>query len=89
MQYLPIPKFLRKLRKLPLNIQEDARIAIKLFVLNHNDPKLDLHKLKNLFEPKWAFSVNYDLRIIVASLSNPPAIFVDIITHDEYSRLRS
>ena len=79
-------RFRKAYRKLAAKKSAEAVIALEKIVLfsqQPNSPLLRLHKLKGEFEGLYAFSIAYDLRVVV-DLSKPDiAIMVDIGSHDE------
>jgi mRNA-degrading endonuclease YafQ of YafQ-DinJ toxin-antitoxin module len=54
-----------------------------LFSSNPFNPTLETHKLKGNMAPLWAFSIQYDLRIVFGFEDDNTAILVGIGTHDE------
>ncbi len=75
--------FIRQLKKLPKELQEEAFEKIEVFETNHNDPTLKTHKLNGPMKNFWSFSVNYNYRIIFIIDQNE-ALFLEIGTHDIY-----
>lgn len=58
------PRFLKQLKKLPQDLQDDVKSAIRRFQEDPDDPTLRLHKLHGHLEGAFSFSVNYSYRII-------------------------
>ncbi|MDE2188715.1 MAG: hypothetical protein KGJ35_03245 [Patescibacteria group bacterium] len=52
LEYMPV--FLRRFRKLPLSVQEEAIQKIALFKDRANHRMLDVHKLHGKFADSWA-----------------------------------
>jgi len=57
--------------------------SIELFSKSHFSPPLRTHKLTGKLEGLWAFSVDYDCRVIFKFLSQEEILLVDIGGHDE------
>jgi len=54
-----------------------------LFVKDPFNPRLRTHKLTGKLEGLWAFSVDFDCRIIFKFLSKTEILMIDIGGHDE------
>ena len=76
--------FIRSLKKLPLELQEETIDREKIFGTDCFDPKLKTHKLSGKLKNQWSFSVNYQYRILFEFLSGDKALFIDIGDHDIY-----
>jgi len=57
--------------------------SIELFSESPFNPRLRTHKLTGKLEGLWAFSVDYDCRIIFKFLNQDEILLVDIGGHDE------
>lgn len=57
--------------------------AIELFSNEPFNPRLRTHKLTGRLEGLWAFSVNYDCRVIFRFLDKSEVLLIDIGGHDE------
>ena len=57
--------------------------SIELFSESPFSPLLRTHKLTGKLEGLWAFSVDYDCRIIFKFLNQDEILLVDIGGHDE------
>ncbi len=80
-------KFLRSLRKLPIDIQQRAEMREGIFKANAFDSRLDTHKLHGKDADKWAYAVDYQYRIKFIFLDdNDGVLYLDIGTHDEVYR---
>ncbi|OGI64326.1 hypothetical protein A2914_02865 [Candidatus Nomurabacteria bacterium RIFCSPLOWO2_01_FULL_41_21] len=77
-------KFKREYSKLILEIQKKAETREKVFRLSPFAPTLKTHKLSGDLEDLWAFSVDYNYRIIFEFLENEIVIFHSIGDHDIY-----
>lgn len=87
MEIVYTPEFLRSLKKLPHELQEEAIEKIDLFrdLLNHK--KLKVHKLKGMLRGRYSFSVNYKTRIIFRYVRKPKeAVLLAIGDHDVYQK---
>lgn len=56
---------------------------LETFKKNPFDPRLKTHKLSGKLKEFWAFSVEYDLRVVFLFESQQSALFTDLGTHDE------
>lgn len=77
------PSFMRQLKKLTLDLQEEVFEKIEIFEENHMHPSLKTHKLKGKMGYLYSFSVNYSWRIVF-EIDNNEALFLEIGTHDLY-----
>lgn len=75
-------KFKRLFKKLPPEIKTKTRECIKKFLEFPNDPSLYFHKLHHS-PPRWAFTINYDWRIILTFEEPGLALLVNIGPHDD------
>jgi addiction module RelE/StbE family toxin len=57
--------------------------AMKLFSENPFDPRLRTHKLTGKLEGLWAFSIDYDCRVIFQFIDKNDVLLIDIGGHDE------
>lgn len=57
-------RFLRQYKKLPADLQQEAKEVIRQLKINPNASVLKTHKLKGTFEGFWSCSINYKYRII-------------------------
>jgi mRNA-degrading endonuclease YafQ of YafQ-DinJ toxin-antitoxin module len=63
---------------------ERYKQVLKLLELNPAHPLLKLHKLKGKFKDKYAISINYAYRIVIAFVViENEIILIDIGHHDE------
>ncbi len=76
--------FLRQLKALPFEIQEEVLEAIGHFADRKNHARLKVHKLKGRLAGEFAFSVNYRIRIIFEYPKAGTAILLAIGDHDVY-----
>lgn len=56
---------------------------VTLFISDPFHPQLRTHKLSGKLKDFYAFSIEYDIRIICYFVSGTEVIFEDIGTHDE------
>ena len=56
---------------------------IKLFEEDPFNPILRTHKLSGILKEYWAFSIDYNLRVIFKFIDSNTALLIDIGTHDE------
>lgn len=74
--------FKRLARKQP-ELMADVVEKILLFNNNINHPSLRLHKLSGTLKGHWAFSIEYDLRIIFRYTDDGNILFIDIGNHNQ------
>ena len=79
-------EFFRKLKRLHPEIQEEAFKRLELFKDPNNHRFLRVHKLKGKYKDKYAFSINYQIRIMFKWLSKNKdhAVVLTIDDHDLY-----
>lgn len=75
-------KAYRKLIKNNLQLKNKIKKKIRLFRQNPTNPSLRLHKLKGSKFDTWSFSVEQDLRILLAYVEDG-VLFIDIGKHEE------
>lgn len=80
----PTHHFTRAYKRLSEEIKMRAKQREKIFKANPFDLRLDTHKLKGRFKNYWAYSVNYDYRIMFRFIDNETVLYHDIGTHDIY-----
>ena len=78
------PFFVRQLRSLPKEIQEEAIEKIDLFKDRRNHKSLKVHKLKGRLTGRDSFSVNYRIRVVFRFLSASEVVLLAIGDHDVY-----
>lgn len=78
------PSFVRELKRLPHDIQEEAIEKMELFKNIENHQKLKVHKLKGKLQDRYSFSVTYSHRIVFRYEEKNVVIFITIGTHDIY-----
>jgi len=79
------PAFLRQLKKLPPELQEEAQEKITLFKNRSNHRRLKVHKLKGDLVGRWSFWVNYHDRIVFKWLSDTEVGLLAIGNHSIYN----
>ncbi len=78
------PKFLRMLKKLPTDLQEETLVRIELFKDVKNHQFLKVHKLKGRIKKYYGFSVDFKNRVVFDYLSNGEVILLMIGDHNIY-----
>lgn len=76
--------FIREFKKLSPSVKKQALKAEKIFKENQFSPKLKTHKLTGKLKGLWAFSVNYQDRIILEFAEEGKVVFYRIGSHDIY-----
>ena len=64
-------------------LKEHFWAAIEKFSINPFDQGLRAHKLTGKLAGLWAFSVEYDCRVVFRFLDKNEVLLIDIGTHDE------
>jgi mRNA-degrading endonuclease YafQ of YafQ-DinJ toxin-antitoxin module len=83
MKFLYTARFLRSLKKLPKDVQDDVILAVERFEKNQKDTTLKVHKLHGVFKTYHAFSANYSHRIVI-KISKTEIHYMDVGSHDVY-----
>jgi mRNA-degrading endonuclease RelE of RelBE toxin-antitoxin system len=81
------PSFLRALKKLPPEVQREAREKLEQFADPANHERLRVHKLKGRMKNYYSFSVTYSHRVVFeydGSDKNTVVLMV-IGNHDVYN----
>lgn len=78
------PKFLRLLKRLPRDLQEDVITKIKLLSDTNNHHSLKVHKLKGRLKGFYSFSVDYKNRVIFEYISDDEIVLLAVGDHDMY-----
>ena len=81
-QYLP--KFLKQYQKIPLKVKIKAEKQEIIFRKNPFDPRLKTHRLTGNLKEFWAFSIDYQYRIIFQFADENTIWFYSIGTHAIY-----
>lgn len=76
------PTFIRMYKRLPKGLQIEVKEKIVLFQNPSNHHSLKVHKLKNL-KNTFAFSVNYQTRVVFQYESKALASLLYVGSHDE------
>ena len=76
-------RFLRSLKKLPEAVQYDVILAVERFKKKSEHKALRLHKLSGRMKKYYAFSANFNYRVIV-NMSEKDTCFLDVGTHEVY-----
>ncbi|MSR85383.1 type II toxin-antitoxin system mRNA interferase toxin, RelE/StbE family [Candidatus Uhrbacteria bacterium] len=84
MELVYAPTFLRMLKSLPSDLQDEAIEKIDLFQHQNNHPSLKAHKLKGRLLGRWSFSVNYKIRIVFLKMHSKKICLLAIGDHDVY-----
>lgn len=72
-------------RRIKGNVGLETRFwaRVETFQNNPFHQTLRTHKLSGRLKHLWAFSIEYDLRVVFSFLEDDRVLFVDIGTHDE------
>lgn len=84
MEIVYTPRFLKLYRKLPGNVQKLAVKKEKIFRVNMYDQRLKTHQLTGELAGEWAFSINYQYRIMFEILGKDRVLFLIVGTHAIY-----
>lgn len=77
-------KFAKEYKKLPLKIKKLAEKKEKLFRDDPFNPQLKTHKLTGKLKEFWAFSIDFEYRIIFEFASKDIVWFHSVGTHGIY-----
>ena len=77
-------RFVRQIRKLPEDIRWLADEKSELFKVDPFDPRLKTHKLHGRLADLWAFSIDYNTRVVFQFLDQNTSLFHSIGLHDIY-----
>ena len=72
----------KKIKKDP-QLKEEFWGVLDLFGKDPFQFELKTHKLSGKLKGLWAFSVNYDCRVVFRFLSQNEVLLIDIGSHDE------
>ena len=77
--------FLRAFKRISgrKNLKEKFIQRLEIFINDPLDPRLRTHKLSGKLKELWAFSVEYDVRVVFYFVNPTQVILVDIGSHDE------
>ncbi len=78
-------KFAKEYKKLPDKIKLVAEKKEKVFRKNPFDPQLKTHKLTGKLKSYWAFSLDYQYRIIFDFADKDIIWFHSVGTHEIYN----
>jgi mRNA-degrading endonuclease YafQ of YafQ-DinJ toxin-antitoxin module len=84
MRIIPTAKFERNYKKLSDSLKDKAEIALEIFKIDLSDPRLAIHKLHGRFMGYWAFTVDYDCRIIFRYGAKDQVYLIAIGDHGMY-----
>lgn len=84
MEIVYTPRFLKLYRKLPDKVRKLAVKKEKIFRENMYDQRLKTHSLVGELDGEWAFSINYQYRIMFEMLDRDTVAFLLVGTHDIY-----
>ena len=76
------PRLGRRARKLTALQRALLRAALRRFAVDLRDPVLRSHRLRGELDGYWAFTVDYDLRVLFRR-DGDVATLVSLGTHDE------
>ena len=74
----------KSFKKLPKNLQVLAKKKEEIFRNNPFDARLGTHKLSGTLDGYYAFSVNYNFRILLRFIESKEVLFLNIGTHEVY-----
>lgn len=77
-------KFEKEYRKLPTKVKRKAEFLEDIFRKNPHDTRLKTHKLKGVLSDFYAFSIDFQYRIIFEFKESGTIWFHSVGTHDIY-----
>jgi len=78
------PSFLREFKKLPVDIQEEAKEKILMFQDEVNHQRLKVHKLQGKLKDFYSFSITYSHRMVFMYEADGSIVLITVGTHDVY-----
>jgi mRNA-degrading endonuclease YafQ of YafQ-DinJ toxin-antitoxin module len=78
------PSFVRQFKNLDPLLRDEVLEKIELFKSVKNHEKLKVHKLHGRLNTSFAFSVNYQIRIVFDWISKHEVVLLVIGDHDVY-----
>ncbi len=80
---VPFSRILKKWKRRHLDLIINFHSRLKLFTENPYHSSLKTHSLSGKLKGYWAFSINYDYRLVFEFITTDKALLIDIGTHDE------
>ncbi|QQG40882.1 MAG: type II toxin-antitoxin system mRNA interferase toxin, RelE/StbE family [Candidatus Levyibacteriota bacterium] len=77
-------RFVKAYKQLPKKIKDEAEKKEKIFRKNPRDIRLKTHKLTGKLKDFWAFSINYQYRILFEFKEKDVIWFHTVGTHEIY-----
>lgn len=84
MKIIYTASFLKMLKRLELDIQNEVIEKTELFKDKKNHKILNVHKLHGKFFGSYGFYVNYKIRIVFDYLNKKEVVFLLVGDHDLY-----
>jgi len=81
-----LPSFVKKLKSLELDLQDEVMEKIELFKDEKNHKQLKVHKLHGILSGRYSFSVNYKTRVIFLYFSKNEAVLLAVGDHEIYKK---
>ena len=79
----PFLKILKKWKKKHPDLTEKLTMKLTLLAKDSFHPSLKTHRLSGNLAGYWAFSINYEYRLVFKFISDNKVLLIDIGTHDE------
>lgn len=80
----PTNHFKKSYKRLPQEIKKEAVEKENIFISNPFNQRLKTHRLKGKLRNYWAYSVNYEYRIMFRFVDDESVLYFDIGTHSIY-----
>lgn len=77
-------RFLKSVTKLPQSVKKKIQKKDIIFRKNPFDKQLNTHKLHGRFNEYWAYSIDYQYRVIFVFKDDRTIIYYDIGSHQIY-----
>jgi len=77
-------KFAKEYKKLPEKVKDKVEKKVIIFRKNPHDARLKTHRLKGILKNYWAFSIDYQYRVIFEFREQDIIWFHSAGTHDIY-----
>ena len=77
-------RFKKQFKRLPKKVIKKLIYIENIFRYNPFSPELKTHKLHGKLKNEYAFSVNYEYRVIFTFIDSNTVFFLEIGTHEIY-----
>jgi len=86
MKIVYLPSFVRQLKNLEVELQQEVFEKIELFKEKTNHKQLKVHKLYGRLKNRYSFYVNYKTRIVFIYLNKKEVVLLAVGDHSVYDK---